>query len=161
MVWADFPKVKICQKKSPEFWCRPKKIDKISKKSFLDRSWWVLSESAEKNKNKIGPSLWKNLLLCCPNLEAVLLKYIATLLASKITLLWLPFHQWHHFSRPSHCQWGRWWKTDHEISRVTPVAQEKWGKWSWGFSRRDGHAESNTDKLDEQDFSERLAEMVM
>ena len=92
MVRTDFPKVKICQKKSPKFWRRPNKINKISKKSFLDRSQWVLSESTNKNKNKIDPSLWKNLLLCCPNLEAVLLKYITILQASKITLLWLPFH---------------------------------------------------------------------
>ena len=114
----------------------------------------------KKNKSKIDPPHSKNLLLCCPNLDAVLLKYIATLQASKITLLWLSFHQWHHFSRPSHCPWGRWWRTDHEISRVTPITQEKWGKWSWRFRRRDGHEESNGDELDEQNFSERpVAEM--
>ena len=89
MVQTDFPKVKIHQKKSPKFWRRPKKIDKISRKSFLDRSRWVLSESIEKNKNKIDLPLSKKLLLCCPNLEAVLPKYIATLQASKITLLWI------------------------------------------------------------------------
>ena len=38
MVRANFPKSKICQKISPKYWRGPKKISKISKKSFLDRS---------------------------------------------------------------------------------------------------------------------------
>ena len=62
MVWADFPKVKICQKKVQIFGTGPKKINKILKKSFLDRPQWVLSESIE----KINPPLTKKIAIMLP-----------------------------------------------------------------------------------------------